>query len=505
MRFGASLPLRARFVPPWKRAGCEADELFGGVLQSANPLSRRRRDEERHAELEEEVEVAAQLSVASRQQTEEIAKAVQTEALTAAASAERFLPLGAVRAASEHWGLVAASHTGCDSTQLPDTCPTWLRSRCGFAVDMDGVLRSWAAGAPGPVRGAAHSLRWLTNSGVPFVLFTNVCGASHADMATRVNHTLAPHGAPLVTADQIVMSSDPMRHLASALPTTTATLVVGNGSTREELEKIGFPHPMLVSDVVDAFPELAPLRDSERRGVTPASISHLPAFSSVVVASTLHCDALTEIQLIVDVLTSPFGRITGAVASDQSVPLLVAADDMYFPASPGITPRLGPGCYREMLCSVYESVAGRPPVVTPYGKPRRVAFVEARRRLKELAAAHGGSNSLEAIFMVGDNIESDIIGANAAGRPWHSVHVSTGVRGASSAVRTLCEGDAEAAWSQAYASREPTWRADSLVQFLDELCVVPDFDQVLARLKPRYPPPFPVSLDEAYRLPHGSW
>lgn len=43
--------------------------------------------------------------------------------------------------------------------------------------------------------------------------------------------------------------------------------------------------------------------------------------------------------------------------------------------------------------------------------------------------------------MVGDNIETDVIGANAAGGLWTSVHVMTGIGQAMVARRTLSRND----------------------------------------------------------------
>ena len=68
-----------------------------------------------------------------------------------------------------------------------------------------------------------------------------------------------------------------------------------------------------------------------------------------------------------------------------------------------------------------------------FGKPERVQYRWAQHLLERAAAAASASEgaaaggALERIYMVGDNPEADIAGANRAGAPWHSILVESGV------------------------------------------------------------------------------
>lgn len=59
------------------------------------------------------------------------------------------------------------------------------------------------------------------------------------------------------------------------------------------------------------------------------------------------------------------------------------------------------------------------------GKPQRIAYDHSLATLRSLSKS--GSTSFDAVWMVGDNPASDILGANDAGNPWRSALVATGV------------------------------------------------------------------------------
>ncbi|KAG6812540.1 hypothetical protein H0H92_002309 [Tricholoma furcatifolium] len=73
-----------------------------------------------------------------------------------------------------------------------------------------------------------------------------------------------------------------------------------------------------------------------------------------------------------------------------------------------------------------EAVTGAPYPYVQYGKPTVATYNFAAAALADrLKEASGTSATLPEVYMVGDNPESDIAGANAAG--WSSVLVQTGV------------------------------------------------------------------------------
>jgi HAD superfamily hydrolase (TIGR01456 family) len=481
---------RLRFIAPWRRHGKSADEFYGGILRNSNPLARHRRDEQRVADTMEQAQAHAEADYAARQNTWKIKDEVDDEFRRVDATRKAFLPFGA-QPGSDYWGRVAEWVEESEKMSFADP-PEWVRERCGVVFDVDGVLRSTAVGSIDTIANAVAAVKHLTSHGIPTVFMTNAAGATERLTALRLSKFLEVPVDPR----QVVLGTSPMHHIAKRF--TGSTLVIGPTGTIDAVTELGFPSPTSCRDIMNAHPDLVPLR----RMVPGARsvLAPLPAFSSVVVCSAMHSDALSEIQLIVDVLTSPNGLITGAVSSHQTVPLLFAADDMFFASIRGLSPRLGPGCYREMLHAVFESVTGDVLQILPFGKPRRVNFVEARNRFSQLSRLAGrDADSIHTIFMVGDNHDADIIGANAMGKPWQSVWVRSGLGVAAPAVRSLSQGDKEAAWLKNAVRKSPNWSFESAASFVQALSVMKEED-ALQRHSQHFPPPFPIDLAEIYGL-----
>ncbi|PWN46505.1 hypothetical protein IE53DRAFT_322851, partial [Violaceomyces palustris] len=90
--------------------------------------------------------------------------------------------------------------------------------------------------------------------------------------------------------------------------------------------------------------------------------------------------------------------------------------------------RFGQGAFRLALENVYLETTGRRLVSTVFGKPHRLTYEYADRLLKDLFLTNGGRQVEKvepSVWMVGDNTESDIAGANGYG--WSSALVRTGV------------------------------------------------------------------------------
>jgi ribonucleotide monophosphatase NagD (HAD superfamily) len=112
-------------------------------------------------------------------------------------------------------------------------------------------------------------------------------------------------------------------------------------------------------------------------------------------------------------------------------------------------PRFGQGAFGVCLAALHAAASGRPLRATTFGKPGGDAFRLALGALRSHAAALGhrpwpapcglGGGQLGAdsddsngtahppVYMVGDNPAADVRGANAAGAPWVSVLVRSGV------------------------------------------------------------------------------
>ena len=161
-------------------------------------------------------------------------------------------------------------------------------------------------------------------------------------------------------------------------------------------------------------------------------------------------DWALDIQLIVDVLLSSHGILgtsspknnsslpNRGYQQDSQPPLYFSNPDLWW-ASEYTLPRLGQGAFREALEGVWTAVTGGPGRgvhlhKTIIGKPYHHTYEFAERRLvlhRQDLIGDREEGKLRRVYMIGDNPESDIRGANeyksALGTQWTSVLVRSGV------------------------------------------------------------------------------
>lgn len=174
-----------------------------------------------------------------------------------------------------------------------------------------------------------------------------------------------------------------------------------------------------------------------------------------------------DIQVIIDVLTSSQG-IVGTVSDknnrpdlpnrgfqqDGQPPLYFDNPDLVWASSYHL-PRLGQGAFREALEGIWAAITGGPSKgvelkKTVIGKPSHTTYEFAERQLLRNRVKYFGEDSkirgpLRKVYMVGDNPQSDIRGANSYkscyDSHWHSILVRTGV----------------------YSGGEPAWKPSAIV------------------------------------------
>lgn len=163
-------------------------------------------------------------------------------------------------------------------------------------------------------------------------------------------------------------------------------------------------------------------------------------------------DWALDTQIIVDLLLSRQG-VLGTYSArngdaslpnagwqqDGQPPLIFSNADLLW-STDYHHPRFGQGAFQAAVAGIWSQVTGgRGLVRTAYGKPFAETYRYAERILNEHRAgvlernghAQDSAPPLERVYMVGDNPESDIRGANefrsSQGTDWTSVLVRTGV------------------------------------------------------------------------------
>ena len=235
--------------------------------------------------------------------------------------------------------------------------------------------------------------------------------------------------------------------------------------------RYGFENVIIPSDIYHAHPEIwpfsVPFEGYHARAAKqlplpmfvpteanpkPVEGKHLRIHSMFVYNDPR--DMGLETQLVLDLLLSHKGflgtlsELNGksdlpnhGYQQDSQPSLHFANPDLFWPARYHL-PRLGSGGFQASLRGLWNEVTGRQGIeliAINGGKPHRVAFEYAEQTIVD--RLHGmyynklegvaKQDSLKRVYMVGDNLASDITGANnfqsPDGREWQSILVRSGV------------------------------------------------------------------------------
>lgn len=302
--------------------------------------------------------------------------------------------------------------------------------RIGVAFDIDGVLlRGYK-----PLPHARDSLLALARAHIPFIFLTNGGGELESVKAATLSRVL---DLP-VHADQVVLSHTPLRRVLGSTYASQRVLVMGCRDVMTVARSYGVTRPvsvpMLTSDDPSRYPfvhyDHTPLPQGERE----------QPFGCVAILHDPN-DWGAEIQVAIDVIRG--GWPLGSGGSVQRIPVYASNFDVIFAGTYPV-PRLAAGSFIIALKAVWQRVCGSDLVVTQCGKPSEMTFTYAREQLRAWAdmlaatSPYAGvagvstpaarvAGEWDQLFMIGDNPAADVQGANAAGQPWHSILVRTGV------------------------------------------------------------------------------
>ncbi|KAM0323141.1 hypothetical protein ACHAQA_008991 [Verticillium albo-atrum] len=354
-------------------------------------------------------------------------------------------------------------------------------------ADIDGVLLHVAK----PIPGARESLEYLQANNIPFILLTNGGGKLESDRVEDLSRKLGVQ----LTVDNFVQSHTPFQELVNNGPDSLSdktVFVTGSNAQkcREIAQQYGFKSVVTPADILQAYPEIWPF-EPLMEAIYRETAQPLPKpmhTGTMADADALKIDAMfvfndprdwaLDVQLILDMLLSRQGFIgtfsgkngdaslpQNGWQQDGQPPLILSNSDLLW--STGYhQPRLGQGAFQEAIAAVWAKVTGGTKLqFTAFGKPSPETYRYAERVLNEHRAAmlarqgREATTPLKTVYMVGDNPESDIRGANEyqskQGTDWASVLVRTGVwradRGDSPYPPTMIVDDVKAAVEWALA------------------------------------------------------
>ncbi|KAJ3185469.1 hypothetical protein HDU87_000090 [Geranomyces variabilis] len=308
-----------------------------------------------------------------------------------------------------------------------------------FAFDMDGVLIRGGKALPN-ARRALEKLRGDNpqNKEIPFIVLTNSGGESEASKAEKLSRKLGLK----IDESQFIISSTPMRTL---VPKHRNDLVhvVGPHACKALAQKYGFKNVLTSREIRDWNRHAWPFHvrgDEHPQEPAPHDLANTPVGAILIMHDPP--DWGLDIQLIMDLLLSHRGDVTtrrnplsvaeslsSSSSSDPGLPPipLYSSNADFLWANEHPHPRLGQGGFLAALRGVWAQMVDDPaaqlPITTQFGKPSAPTYDYAKRVLGD--GVVGGVDAVGDVYMIGDNPESDIRGANANG--WVGVLVETGV------------------------------------------------------------------------------
>ncbi len=232
-----------------------------------------------------------------------------------------------------------------------------------FILDMDGVL--WHGDTPMP--GFVDFFARLRNTGRNFVLATNNASKTPAQYITRFKD----FGVEIDEAQVLTSSEATGSYLAEAYAAGTAVYVLGGDGIHHAIRRRGF--------------EILTVEDVMVHGKR----------AEIVVVGFWRDASYKDFA-------------AGAVCINHGATFIGTNPDVSFPSEWGNLP--GAGSFLALL----EAATGQKPITV--GKPGTIIFEDALKRLR---------GTKENTAMVGDRLNTDIEGANAAGL--NSILVLSGI------------------------------------------------------------------------------
>ncbi|EIW67341.1 hypothetical protein TREMEDRAFT_33906, partial [Tremella mesenterica DSM 1558] len=305
--------------------------------------------------------------------------------------------------------------------------------KVAFAFDIDGVLKQGEHVLPQ----ARRILKLLSGQNdtlpkpVPFLLLTNGGGMTEAERCKALSEELEVPLGP----NQLVQSHTPLRDYVMDYADKPVLVVGGQGDAgRRIAESYGLKRAYLMQDILawrsSVWDRYVLSAEEEAFARTDIDFASTP-LHAIFVIHDRGLDWGMATQIITELLASDGGllgtrrkRRFGEEATGE-VPLVLTNPDFVWGTDYPL-PRFGMGAFRLALAAVYNELTGLDLTYTQYGKPYHETYAFAEKMLRQHIKGMGRDPSERLnVYMIGDNPESDIAGANSYG--WSSILVETGV------------------------------------------------------------------------------
>lgn len=276
----------------------------------------------------------------------------------------------------------------------------------GIMFDIDGVIVRGKTVLP--TAPEAFSLLWDRAESrwrVPTIFVTNAGNTLRQEKADKLSDWL---GIP-VTEDQVVMSHSPLKMFTEYH--NKHVLVMGQGAVEHIADSLGFTKVTTMDQLRHAFPALDAVDHKRRRAAPCGFHKYFPRIEAVVMfGEPVRWE--TSLQLLLDVLmTDGHPSVCPAVIPSPHLPVLACNMDLQWMAEAPM-PRFGHGTFLVCVENLYKKLTGRDLVYTALiGKPSEITYRHGEHVLQK-EAIKMGLNPVKTIYCIGDNVCTDIFGAN---------------------------------------------------------------------------------------------
>ncbi|XP_068763512.1 haloacid dehalogenase-like hydrolase domain-containing 5 isoform X1 [Struthio camelus] len=280
----------------------------------------------------------------------------------------------------------------------------------GLLFDIDGVLVRGKT----PIPAAKTAFQKLVNSQgqffVPVVFVTNAGNCLRQKKADQLSHVL---GVP-ISQDQVMMSHSPLRMFKRYHE--KCVLVSGQGPLLDIAQDLGFCQPITIETLREKYPLLDVVDHDRRPKILYPSAVELPKIEAVVLfGEPVRWE--TNLQLIIDVLlTSGYPGNPYHRENYPHIPVLACNMDLMWVAE-AQSPRFGHGTFMVCLENIYKKITGKDlKYEALMGKPSELTYQYAEYLIRAQAAERQWKQPIQTLYAVGDNLMTDVYGANLYNR-----------------------------------------------------------------------------------------
>ena len=189
-------------------------------------------------------------------------------------------------------------------------------------------------------------------------------------------------------------------------------LVTGQGPVQDIAENLGFKRITTMKQLRHAFPALDSVDHKRRRAAPCGFESYHPRIEAIVMfGEPIRWE--TSLQLILDLLiTNGLPVVAPSKFPYPHIPILACNMDLQWMAE-AVLPRFGHGAFLTCLENLYKKITGHDLIYTALiGKPSEITYRHGEHVLQEHARSIGLERPVRSLYCIGDNICTDIFGAN---------------------------------------------------------------------------------------------